>query len=188
MGEISGIDNPGSLAEKVFGVSLEKQFKSIQRAWRESYYVGGAGESLAENVNISVGYGISDKPIRVTSIKNCCNVNLIGKVYSAATHYPEPGYSPGINDVPEEYLPIVIEALRSKGESNFFATVVGGDREHFERILKVLKSQKISVVGKFRDKYRNGRWLDKWVVIIPGKRRTILQLRDGLEISYRKLS
>lgn len=187
MSEVSGIDNSTNLVEKVFGVSLEKQFESIQFAWRESYYVGGADEPLAKGTNRSTGYGISDKPIRVTSIRNCCNVNLIGNVYSAATHYPEPGYL-GSNYVPEEYLPMVIEALKSKGESNFFATVVGGDRVHFERILKVLKSQKIPVVGKFRDKPRDGRYLDKWVVVIPGKRRTILETRDGLEKSFKKLS
>lgn len=188
MSETPGLDSPRNLGEKVFGVSLEEQFKRIQNDWRNTSFVGGAIESLAEGPKVSKGYGISDMPIRVTSIRNCCNVNLLGDVYSAATHYPEPGYA-GSNYVPEEYLPIVIGALKAKGERDFFATVVGGDSEHFKRILKVLKSQKIRVAGKFRDNPgRNGRWLDKSVVVIPGKRRTILEIRDGLEKSYKKLS
>ncbi|MDO8487665.1 MAG: hypothetical protein Q7S45_05200 [Candidatus Curtissbacteria bacterium] len=151
MGEAAGVDNPRNLREGIFGRSLEQQFIDVESAWRDAFYVGGATEtSLALDANTTIGFGISDKPIRVPSIRNCCNVNLVGNTYSAATHYPETGYL-GTNFDPEQYLPKAIEALRGKGEDKFFATVVGGDRQHFERILKVLKSQRIPIAGKYRD-------------------------------------
>ena len=146
-----------------------------------------------DGVHSVVGLGISDQPILVGGVRNCCSVILLGSRFAGATHrYLETAfdlgeYLPG----PEEYLPEAVQRMHDIGEDKLTAVVVGGGPEHYHRILAELKKQGIRVAGRYRygrDTEQGGVYKD--IAVVPRERRVIVRvsLKNGSETEYIELS
>lgn len=169
--------------ERFFGPSLQRQYERVVYLPEdERFYVEVPGLIVPDGTNSSEGFGVSTKPIWVASIKDCCSTVLLGQTHVGASHY---NLDTG---APEEYLPRMIDEFLANGEPNATAVVVGGDRGHYGRILSMLREYHIPVVGKMRDGRIMGHWRQKNLVAVPGTRRVIVQITDGLDTSYRRLS
>lgn len=149
------------------------------------YYVELPGLLAPDLPNAASGCGISEKPLWVSGIMDCCAVALVGEHFSAATHH---NIQRGTG-VPEYYLPEALDNLRGIGETSVYAAVVGGDEEHFDRILHVLRSQRIPVVGRLRDPGRDGHWHPKSMKVLTATREVIVEVRLNFwEHVYKRLA
>src|SRR5690348_2558057 len=100
------------LGQIVFNHGLKKQYYDVAYLPREARLFVDAPSPYhhVDDVHSVVGFGISDKPILVGGIRNCCSVVLLGSQFAAATHH---NLDTG---TPEEYLPQAIQEMRNHGE------------------------------------------------------------------------
>lgn len=169
-------------------MNLEQRYNSVVYG-KNFHYVEVPGLMEAD-LNSSVGFGLSEGPLWVFAVRDCCSVALLGdNGLGGITHYHLDRGSP------EAYLEEVLQAMREKGQTSIYSALVGGDSEHIMRIRNVLEQLGVPIVSQFIDngalvndggrKVRH--WLDKSIVFFPKDKEAIVQVRDYTEYRYQRL-
>jgi hypothetical protein len=144
-------------------------------------------------------HNISQNPLYSEPYLDCNGVALLNHSFAGLSHYgldfeePDPIFDDA--KPPEQYLPELIKDMRALTQGSLKAVLIGGDREHFMRIVSVLKSNKIPIIGFYLDYWFDDedilKELDlnpvkeqKSLVVIPSTLEVIMH-SDGL--GYRRL-
>lgn len=109
---------------------------------------------------------VSSRPIQSLEYANCNGVVLRSKNGAAGlSHYD-------LEPKPEIYLPQLIAEISTRCNCNNYelsAVPVGGDKNHFQRNMKILESYQIPIVGRYCDE-----WMDDGGMLfdMPGTKST----------------
>jgi hypothetical protein len=88
---------------------------------------------------------ITDKSLFSLNYSNCNGVVLLGENFSGLSHY-----STQIKKS-EDYLPFLIEEIKSKKENKLVAIIFGGDKQHLKNNREILKNYNIPIVAEYCD-------------------------------------
>lgn len=88
---------------------------------------------------------ITKKNVFSLDYSNCNGVIILGKEFLALSHYS--------SDVKksQEYLPNMIQEIKTKEEGKLVGILIGGDEQHFNKNREILKDYNIPIVSEYCD-------------------------------------